>query len=498
MEDLTSRAKTGTIWIAIQQVIVRGFSFLTSIILARLLLPEDFGIVGISLVGWEVIRLLGNLGLGAKLIHQQGDIGEYATSAFWLNILVSFALAIIAVLIAPYAALFYNNNLVQPILILFSLTFFIQSFGSTHLALLNKELAFKKIVLIEVVLTLLSRSFGLGMAFTGFGVWSLVVPELIVSPFKTIALWIVNPWKPSFSLKTKYWKDMFKFGFNFLGADLTRYLSINGDYMIIGKMLGERSLGLYTFAYNIANYPFTNITSTVTKVAFPTFAKLQNDLKRFRMVVLKMTRFTTLLSFPILMELLILADLLIPLVYGDKWKEAILPLQIIVGFILFRVFASPGGQILFALGKPNVVFRFNLIQTPFLLTAVFLGSYYGIVGVAIGMSVVLTVGSVFLVYISTRPIALPLLSILKTILPASASSAFMVFSLSFIKWILLSNGLKSYFALSILIPSGLGIYLLILFLFFKDDFRFLWNIISENLLSRLTVLLKRPTLSKSV
>lgn len=498
MDNLTAKAKIGAFWVILEQVILKVFSFVTNIVLARLLFPEDFGVVAIALVAWEIIKLFGNFGIAAKLIYQQEKINEYATSAFWLNIVVSLALGLVTIFIAPYVARFYGNELVQPILVLFSLAFVVQSLGTTHLALLRKELAFKKITLVEVVTTLFSRSFAIGMAFMGFGVWSLVIPEVIASPFKAVAFWIINPWKPDFKLNTGYWRDIFKFGFNYLGADLTRYLNINGDYIIIGKMLGERSLGLYTFAYNIANLPFQNITSTVSKVAFPTFSKLQDDLKRFQKVLLKMTKFTSLTAFPLLMELLILADLLIPLVYGDKWKEAIMPLQIIIGFILFRVFSSPGGQVLIALGKPDTLFRFNLIQSPFLLAAVFIGSHYGISGAAAGMSSVLIIGSLILVHISAKPLGLSIWSVLQTILPATISSVLMVFSIRFLKYILMSNGLNSYLTVSILIPSGLGIYLLTLFLFFKDDSRFLWNIIWESLVSRLVPMFKKPTISQSI
>jgi Membrane protein involved in the export of O-antigen and teichoic acid len=144
MENLTAKAKTGAFWVMLEQVVLRVFSFITNIVLARLLFPEDFGIVAIAFVAWEIIKLFGNFGIAAKLIYQQGDIAQYATSAFWLNIIVSAALAIATVAVSPFIALFYNNELIQPILMLFSLAFVIQSFGTTHLALLRKELAFKK------------------------------------------------------------------------------------------------------------------------------------------------------------------------------------------------------------------------------------------------------------------------------------------------------------------------------------------------------------------
>lgn len=484
MDNLITKAKIGVFWVVLDDLFLRIYSVITNIILARILLPEDFGLVAIVIVTFEMIKLFGNLGIGAKLIQQQEDIYEYATSAFWLNIILSLSLLIITVSLSPYIALFYDNDLILPILIIFSLTFFIQSFGSTHLALLTKELAYKKIVLVGIVMTFLSRSLAIGMAFAGFGVWSLIIPEVIASFLKTIALWIINPWKPEFRLKTRYWKDIFRFGFNYLGADLTRYLNINGSYVIIGKILGERSLGIYSFAYTLANLPFDSIVSTLQKVAFPTFSNLQNNIKAFQTVFLQMTKFSSLVSFPMLMGLFILADMFIPLIYGDKWEEAILPFQIITGFILFRIVASPGGQVLLAFGRADTLFKFNLIQAPFLLIAAFIGSHYGIIGIAVGTTGVLMLGSLLFLYISMKQLGLSLWLVSKSIRPAMLSSAFMIFSLIIFKEILLNYDFKSYIALSILIPAGFVVYLMVLFLFFREDFRFVWNLIYKNLIRR--------------
>ncbi|OGW16628.1 MAG: hypothetical protein A3G93_16505 [Nitrospinae bacterium RIFCSPLOWO2_12_FULL_45_22] len=490
--DLIAKAKAGTLWMALQEVSFRVLSFGTNIILARLLFPRDFGVVALALVAWEIIRLLGNLGIGAKLIHQQDDIEGYATAAFWLNITLAIILAVLTAIIAPYIALFYSNDLIHHILLLYSAVYIIQSLGSTHLALLNKALAFKKIALVELLITFLSKSIAITMAITGYGVWSLVIPEVILSPLKVLGLWIINPWRPSLALNISYWRDIFVFGFNFLGADLVRYLNINGDYMIIGKLLGEHSLGLYTFAYNLANLPFQAITAVAAKVAFPILSGLQDNLERFREVFLKMTKVVSLVSFPLLIELFIFSDLFVPLIYGNKWEASILPLKIIIGFVLFRTFASPGGQILFAMGRPDILFKFNLGQVPFLLTAVFIGARYGIVGAAIGMSGVLMVGTLVLLYISLRPIGLSLRTPFQAIFPAAASSGLTALSLGLLKGIFLTAGLQNYLILISLMPLGFVIYLIALSLFFRDDFKFLRNLFWEELIGRAITTFRSP------
>lgn len=474
--DLNRKIKSGTAWVSIAQFGSNILTLVTTVILARLLTPKDFGVVAIAMVVWEFVRLFGDAGVSAKLIYQQSDFDKYASAAFWLNLVVAFCLALFTVFVSPFAAGFYNNDLVKPILVLLAFGFLLDSIGSVHSTLLTKELDFKKRSLIEVGVTLISKIITITLAFAGYGVWSLVLPNVLSSPVKVFAFWSVCPWRPSLRFDLGYWKEIFGYGKYIFGANLLRYVNINGDYMVIGKLLGSSELGLYTFAYNIANWPVANLVWIVGKVAFPAFSKLQNDLNRLKEVFLKMMGLLSLLCFPIFIGLLAMANELLPVVFGEKWNRSIIPLQIIIGFTLIRSLVSPAGQIVLAMGRPNIEFKFNLIQVPLLLIAVLIGASYGIIGVAIGMSLVVGIMGLIFLRISIGLIDLNFEGMLKVIFPALVSSLLMFFLVLALRYIMINLGYKSYQVLLGCIPSGTVIYFLTLLIFFRGSFQMLWSV----------------------
>lgn len=483
--SLRQKLKSGTIWAFIGHTLSQLLSLVTIIVLARLLSPQDFGVVAIAMVAWGVIRLFGNTGIGSKLIQQQSDIERYASAAFWLNLLIALCLFLFTTTIAPFVASFYNNPLLKPILVVLGLGFFLNGFGSIHSVLLIKELDFKKKVLVDITISLIINIIAIIMASTGYGVWSLIIPQVFCSPIRVYALWKICPWRPSLQFRILHWKRIITFGKYVLGSDMLRYVNLNADYAIIGRFLGLFELGIYTFAYRLARFPVENIVWVMTSVAFPAFSKLQNDLNRLREVFLKMLNLLSLITFPLFIGLLSMANELVPVVFGEKWNAAIVPLQIIIGFALISSFVSPCGQIVLALGKPKIEFKFNLVQVPLLLLGVFIGVKYGIIGVAIAMSLVIgTMGFLFLKR-TIHLINLTMKNILIILFPALASSLLMLVLVLALRHILINSGYNIYQVLLVCSPFGALVYSLALLTFFRRSFQLLWRILKDVLGNRI-------------
>jgi len=271
--------------------------------MARMLTPGDFGIVAVAMVVWEMIALLGQIGLAAKLIHQQENVPEYANATFWLNLFVNTGIAVFAVAVAPLAARFYNNPDSQAIIQILAAGFVLSAIGNTHSTLLQKRMAFKALSILDIGLTLLKILVAVGMVLSGFGFWSLILPELFNRPVRIVALWRLEPWRPRLKLGLEYWRDIFGFGKYVFGTTIIRYLNINGDYLIIGKVLGAAPLGLYKFGYGLANWPIENIVWVFGRVMFPAFAHLQNDIKEMQRLYLRIAEMLSILSFPLLLGL---------------------------------------------------------------------------------------------------------------------------------------------------------------------------------------------------
>ena len=436
--------------------------------MARILTPEDFGIVALALIVWQMIALLGQMGLAAKLIQQQENVPEYANATFWLNIMVNMAIAIFAAVVSPLAADFYDNPASKLIIQILAVGFVLSAIGNTHSTLLQKRMAFKTLSILDIGLTILTNLIAVVMVLSGCGFWSLILPELFMRPARIIALWRLESWRPRFNLGLQYWKDIFGFGKFVFGTTIIRYLNINGDYLIIGKVLGAASLGLYRFGYGLANWPIENIVWVFGRVMFPAFSKLQNDIKLMQQVYLKITETISIVIFPCLFGLASVADFLIPAVYGEKWRPAVLPLKIIIAFTSVRSIATIGGQVLMALGLPEKEFKMNICQVIPLLGAVLIGSRFGIVGVAAGMSLVLSAFGIWFIMIVNKALNLPIKKLIKTVVPALVSSCAL--------WVAVSQFLRLVEAMQYgaLFISLIGIfigalaYILSMLIFFRE------------------------------
>jgi len=468
VHSLTHSIRSGLLWNFGSQIMIRILSLGVGILMARILTPNDFGIVAVAMVVWEMIALLGQLGLGAKLIQQQKNVAEYANATFWLNLLMNTTIALLALAVSPFAAEFYGNPTITPIIQVLAAGFILSAFGNTHSTLLQKKMAFRTLSTLDVGLTLLKILIAVCMLFAGFGFWSLILPELFKRPFRIIALWKLESWRPRFHLGLEYWRDIFAFGKFVFGTTIVRYLNINGDYLIIGKVLGAPSLGLYKFGYGLANWPVENIVWIFGRVMFPAFSHLQNNIKEMQRLYLRVVETLSIVSFPLLIGLLSVADLLIPAVYGEKWRPAVLPLKIIIVFTTVRTISTLGGQILMALGQPGKEFKMNAFQVIPLLTAVYIGSRFGIVGVAVGMSVVLTGFAVWFLVITNKAIDLPIKHLIKAVIPALLSSGVMYMAVFlFLRWTATTQfGL--YGVLSISVCLGAVAYVLCMLIFFLE------------------------------
>ena len=470
MGDKTSeRLKTGIFWNFIGKFSGKFLSFATNIVLARILMPEDFGKVAVAMVVWEVITVFGEMGLSAKLIHQQDELHEHATAAFWMNILIALVIGLAALAISPLAVRFYHQPMIKSIIAVLALGNMITAFGATHSTLLTKKMAFKQLSLLIISLAIIRSAISIILVTNGFGIWSLVLPQLLTAPLRVAAVWIMEPWRPEMRLYSAYWKSLFHFGKFVFGTTMIHYININGDYMVIGKILGASALGLYQHAYTIANWPISNLVWVSGRLLFPAFSRLQNNLAEFRSLYLRAIETMSILAFPVLTGLILVAGDLIPLVYGEKWRPSVVPLKLILLFAFVRTVGSIGGKVLMAVGKPQKEFRFNAAQAIPLIIAILVGSKFGITGVAAGMSLVLASFGVVFVRVASSAIGLTMGSVGRAIWPASSCSFLMWLVLTVLGLILTKTAIHETTGLFLTIGCGMLLYPTFLFLLFRKQ-----------------------------
>lgn len=426
--NLTTKTIIGVSWSGMSSIVAQGFQFAVMIILARLLVPDDFGIIGMALIFTALIQTVNELGLSAAIIQRKNINEKHLSTSFWISIFMGIILCAITVIASPFIADFFKESLVQSVVSILSIGFILGSLGVVHRALLEKKIDFKGIAITETSAAALSGIVSIVLAILGYGVWSLVIGSLMGSFTRSALLWITCSWRPSMIFDLKSFEDLFGFGKNVMGSRILNYISANVDYLLIAKFLDATSLGLYTLAYKMAVFPLSRISSIITRVTFPTFSTIQDDNTKLRQGYLKAIKYTSLITFPLLAGLAAVAPVFIPIAIGEKWIPMVLPLQILCIAGAFKSIGTHVGSILLSKGRSDIQFKWNIFASIAIVIAVLIGVRYGIDGVAISITIMSL--SLFLVIqkITNRLIDLRFYDFFKALYPATVGSCILIVS----------------------------------------------------------------------
>jgi len=382
--SLKQKALSGIKWTSISSVVITIIQLIQLSILARYLSPSDFGLMAIVyfIIGFSAQFI--DLGISASIIHKQHITQVQLSSLYWLNIASGIFFFLLLYITAPYIADFYHETELIPIIRLVALNFVISSFGTQYGLLFQKALRFNtmaKIGISGAVVTLIVASV---LAMNGFGVYALVYAALVGALFGTcvnISIGIKN-YKPSFVFNWKEITPMISFGMFQMGEKSINYFNSQFDVLLIGKLLGVEALGIYTVAKNLSMRPAQIINPIITKVTFPVMAKVQNDTLQLKNIYLKTINYLSSVNFPIYILLAILAEPIVLILFGDKWEKSIVILQILSIYGAIRSTGNPIGSLQLAKGRADMGFYWNLGLFFFIPLTIYVGSLWGLLGVA--------------------------------------------------------------------------------------------------------------------
>lgn len=382
--SLAQKATRGIAWVVMSTIVIRILGFITSIVLARLLVPEDFGLFAIGLLAINTMGLFRDLGFGAALIYQKDDSkSSAANTAFILLPVVASIFFVIAYLSAPYISIIFDNDAVEPIIQVLALTFVISSIGTVPSMLLEKELEFKKKVLPDTLPQIGYALLTIGLALKGYGVWSLVYGQILSAVLTAGLIWIISKWRPVFRFDKKVALEMFKYSKHILGASFMVFITLNIDQVIIGRILGIEALGFYALAYTIANLPSTQITQLVSRIMFPVYSKLQDDKNALRSAYLKVLSYVSMIAVPMAFGIFVIAPDFVKVVLGEKWMPAVPVLQVLTIAGLIRSIAAVGGFLFTGSGRADLDFKMNTLKLAVMAVTIYpLTISYGILGTA--------------------------------------------------------------------------------------------------------------------
>ena len=383
-ENLSQRAVRGGFWVFSLRIVQRLFSLARLVILARILAPHDFGLMGIALLTMATLETFSQTGFQAALIQKKEDIESYVDAAWTVLILRGFLLFTLLCLIAPHAAIFFEAPEAKPIIQVIGFSLLLQAFTNIGVIYFQKELEFNKQVVYQFCGTLADFIVAVSAVLILGNVWALVFGLLAGNATMLIVSYLIHPYRPHLSSDLGKVKELFGYGKWILRSSILVFLITQGDDIFVGKLLGVTALGFYQLAYRISNMPATEITHVISQVTFPAYSKLQDDLPKLREAYLKVLQFTAFLSFPIAGLIFVLAPDFTKIFLGEKWMPMVPAMQVLVFAGLVRSIAATSGYIFYAVGKPKIDTRWQIVRLSVLAALIYPFTIkWGILGTSI-------------------------------------------------------------------------------------------------------------------
>jgi O-antigen/teichoic acid export membrane protein len=386
MKDLKEKAIRGGVARVGAQAIFFAVRIGALMLLARLLDPKDFGLVGMVTAFTSVFFLFRDFGLSTATIQRVDITDEQISTLFWINLLVGAILTVLLSALAPLVARFYHEPRLLWVTIALASGFVINAAGVQHSAILQREMRFTSLAVIQIVALIVSTVLGIGMALLGYGYWSLVGLSVTLPLVSTIAFWIATSWIPGKPRKRVGIRSMIRFGGSVTLISLIVYVAYNLDKVLLGRFWGAEALGIYGRSYQIINIPTDNLNSAIGEVAFAALSRLQGDPIRLRSYFLKGYSLVLAMTVPLTCVIGIFPHELVMVILGSKWSAAARLLQFLAPTVLIFAIINPLGWLLFALGMVKRSLQVALVLAPVVIAGYSLGLHYGPNGVALGFS----------------------------------------------------------------------------------------------------------------
>ena len=479
---MTNSIKNKTIsafkWVSAMQAYMFAGRFIINLILAKLLLPEDFGLVAIVTILIEILVAIADLGFNAALIQKEKLSDNHINTAFFLNAGLSIILLLIIVLIANPLAIFYNDLRLTSLIQLMAIILFVRAISSVQIALCDRDLKFRKTVIIFSISLTISSVLKIVLALKGFAASSIVIGEVVNHSLISIIFWITSQWIPRLKLINKNsFKDLFSFGSNIMLTNTISLLSQKIDVMIIGKLVSISLLGIYSFSFMIATIVTSFINTIVQRVIFPSFSRIKDNIQEVKNLYLQATKYIAIISVPVNVGLFFIAPEFIDLFF-PKWHESIIIIRILS---IFGVSNALGGilwgQVLKAKGKTRLVLVLTIIRLIALITFILIGSKYGIVGIAISVTVYGWIFRFVYQHIVNKIIEISMMDYLKSLVHA------IVLNLTLISFLLMVRGLFNVLNLTdimlffTLVIVGILTYFIGIKYIYPSDFKYVKELI---------------------
>jgi O-antigen/teichoic acid export membrane protein len=457
-QNLRARVFRGLAWKA-ASLFFRQFSrIVVAVVLARLLIPEDYGVAAMVLAFSSLVFIFSDLALGAALVQRRELSEEDRSTVFWTSVAFGTLFTLLGLGLAGPLAAFFGEPEVRPLFAVFSLSFLVTALGTTQTALLNREMDFKRLELRMMTATLAGAGIGIALAVAGFGAWALIGQQLAVATVSTALLWAVSPWRPRLVFSLASLRSMGRFGGNVFGTRVLFYVNRYADNVLIGRVLGSSALGFYALAYNVMLAPLSRIAAPVQEVLFPAFSLMQNERRRIATMWIRVNRLVGAVTIPTMLGLVAVAPDFVTVVLGEKWQEATVVIQILAWVGLLQSLQRLNSSILQALDRTGTLLRYSIVVVVASVTAFVAGLHWGIVGVAAGYAISSTLVEPMYAWLTARALGVPVWGFARSLAGVVQAAVVMLGAVLALRLFLVDQGVSAGPRLALVVAAGIAVF----------------------------------------
>lgn len=382
---LAGRTARSFLWALVAAGGGKLFSVAAVAVVARILVPEQFGLFAFAIVYVTYLNVVGDLGVGTALVYWKERVDDAAQLTFLINLATGVLWCVLTLILAPVVARFFHSPEGTEILRALALIFPIRSLGNTHDALCRKELQFRDRLLPELGLAVTKGILMVGLALAGAGVWSLVWGQVAGEAVWSAALWLVVPWRPDWSWPEDLFRPMLRYGREIVAVNVIAAVVHHADYVVVGRMLGMEELGYYQLAYKIPEMAVLLVLWQVNTVLFPAFSKV-GEAREMGGAYVEAMRYIALIALPAAVGLFFLAEPIVLTLFGGQWEASVPILRALAVYVAFRALGAHAGDVMKAAGRPAILAGIGLAKAVVLVPALVFAARVGTPAVGVAMA----------------------------------------------------------------------------------------------------------------
>ncbi|MGP0593511.1 MOP flippase family protein [Nitrospira sp. T9] len=382
-KDLKSRTIGASCWAAATQFLALAIQFSISVVLARILTPDDFGLMVVAMIFIGFANILSEGGIASAVVQKTGIDDRTLSTAFWLNTAFGLTTSLLILATSPLIALFFERQELQAIVSLTAATTAIASLGMVHGAILQRNLDFRLLGIIDLIAIVIGGAIGISAAIMGSGVFALVYASIVRVVTSTLLRWILIRWVPKIHYSRSSAREIMQFGWGLLGFSSFNYWIRRADDTLIAKLLGSFELGIYSRAYNLMKEVVQQVGAVVGRVMFASLSTVQNDNDRIRAIYLRTLNIISLFTFPMCLGLSVLAEPFVLVLYGEQWIGSIPVLHVLSLVGVTQSIGTTTGVIYQVKGRTDWMFRWGVVAGIYICLAFVIGIQWGLLGLAI-------------------------------------------------------------------------------------------------------------------